>query len=62
MKTGNYQVEGGKVHRYRSGYSGYLCGLTKFTKTYSGIGDTTTRAPVTCKTCLNVMAKKGGKE
>jgi len=53
LKAGNYQVKGGKVHRYSDGLRGkrimhYDCGVVA----YPSIGDALTEMPVTCKRCL----------
>ena len=50
MKTQNFKVAGGKVHRIDPINDGkYYCGLWEFS------GDKPTTDEVTCKHCLRVM-------
>ena len=55
-ETGNYQIAGGRVHRFSLKGSGvddlYECGLGILGE------DPKTRKPVTCLSCLRRMEKK----
>ena len=57
MKTGNYQVKGGKVHRYVDDkhYRNprYLCGLYVSPKDKR----VSSLYPVTCKSCIKAMGR-----
>ena len=53
MKTGNYQVKGGKVHQLKRYYF-YECNILRARGTEP---DTLTTKPVTCKSCIKAMGR-----
>ena len=60
MKKGNYQVKGGKVHRFSRPRQIWLLNYDRglgCLGTYDNQPDKITRAAVTCKRCLKAMKK-----